>query len=93
MNHLKKENQETLNKLKEILHKNKAILVKFELLYKSFGDVVIEIEYNDAIHRFTSDRGDIYYNGCGIRNSSYHTMGENDTFRTVIEEIEKILFP
>lgn len=92
MKHLKKENQKTLEGLRTLLNNNNARLIKFEIFHKAFGDVIIEVEYLNNIHIFSTDRGDIYHNGRGLRNNSYHIAGENDTFRSVVKVIEEVLF-
>lgn len=89
---IEKENQKRLNELKQILIEHNADLINFRIFYKSFGDIIAEIKFKNEVHTFTTDRGDIYYNGRPIRNNSYHVAGENDTFSTLLEVITKVLF-
>lgn len=89
---IEKENQKKLDELKQILIEHNAYLISFKIFYESFGDIVAEIKCKNEVHTFTTDRGDIYYDGRPICNNSYHVAGENDTFSTLIEVIIKELF-
>lgn len=89
---IEKENQKKLDELKQILIDHNADLINFEIFYKAFGDIIAEIKFKNEVHTFTTDRGDIYYNGRPICNNSYHVAGENDTFSTLVEVIIKELF-
>lgn len=89
---IEKDKQKKLYELKKTLLEHNAYLLNFEILYKTFGDIIITIKFENKIHNFTTDRGDIYYNGRPIRNNSYHVTGEDDTFCTLVEIITKELF-
>lgn len=89
---IEKENQKKLDELKQILIDHNVDLINFEIFYKAFEDIITVIKFKNEVHTFTTDRGEIYYNGRPICNNSYHVTGENDTFSTLVEVIIKELF-
>ena len=78
--------------LNELLERHNAQLIKFEFYYEIFGNIVTEIRFKDKIHKFATDRGEIYHNQHFICSNSYHIAGKSDAFPKLLEVIERELF-
>lgn len=88
---INKENK-MIDEINKFLISHNAKLLRFEVNYKAFGDLVVEIEFNNIKHLFIIDKGEIYHNQKFLCNNSYHEVDKNDTFPKLLEMIEKELF-
>lgn len=75
-----------------LLERNNARLINFEFYYNVFGNIIVEIEVNNQIHLFMTDRGEIYHNQKIICDNSYHVAGKSDTFEMLVDVIKRELF-
>ena len=88
--------KERENKIKDELNvflgKHGAKMINFKYYYKIFGNIVLDVEFRNIMHRFVTDRGEIYHNEKFVCDNSYHVAGKNDTFEMLIKVIDKNLF-
>lgn len=83
MKKLKRKDKEVFEELEKLFLSNNVLLKKFEIYYNAFGDVIIEFYYNDKNHLYTSDRGDIYYNGSGLMTNSERSSIDENILKSV----------
>lgn len=88
--HLKE--KKMIGDLEKFLKDKNAKLISFQYFPKMFGNITVEIEYKKMLHTFIVDRGEIIHNNKQIRDNSYHIAEQNDSFSTLLEEIQKELF-
>lgn len=62
-----------------------ATLKIFRLVKRDF---IVEIEFSNVTHTFTTDKNGIYHNGTQICDSSYHYLEKEDTFSKLIAIIK-----
>lgn len=80
------------DKLNNFLIANNARLHSFEYYENVFGNIVLVVEYNQALYEFVTDKGEIYCNNQFVCDNTYHTKGQDDTILKLIEVIEEKLF-
>lgn len=64
-----------------------AGLIAFTYSADYFGNMVVKIRRNKAIHIFTTDRGEIFHNKKMLCDSSY--LDKEDTFTKLLQMIVK----
>ena len=62
-----------------------ATLKIFRLVKRDF---IVEIEFSNVTHTFTTDKNGIYHNGTQVCDSSYHYLEKEDTFSKLIAIIK-----
>ena len=62
-----------------------ATLKIFRLVKRDF---IVEIEFSNVTHTFTTDNNGIYHNGIQVCDSSYHYLEKEDTFNKLIAIIK-----
>ena len=88
---------EMLKSLDEIINRKGAHIIKFEYLKKTFGNMVLEIYYNNEKHIFIVDRRDIYHNGRFLfefeqeGNNYYQLTKESPNLHFLLKAIDETL--
>jgi len=77
--------------IENLVNKKGGKLLEFTYYKKIFGNVVAKIEYNNEIHEFVIDRGEIYHNKRYICNSSYQFKEKVIPLVKLLEIIDKEL--
>ena len=62
-----------------------ATLKIFRLVKRDF---IVEIEFSNVTHTFTTEKNGIYHNGTQVCDSSYHYLEKEDTFSKLIAIIK-----
>jgi hypothetical protein len=86
-----KREKDIYNTLIALLEKNDSKLIYFKYYPKEFGNIVIKFLYNNIVHEFITDRGEVIYNQKSIFINSYNKTGKND-FEILIDIINKVVF-
>lgn len=77
--------KEIYGKLTTFLSAHNARIVSFTYYPKTFGNIVVTVEFDGTIFEFATDRGEIICNNKFICDNSYHVAGKNDTVDKLIE--------
>lgn len=90
----KKKNQEynEMEKAIQTILPHNAKLINFEISSRYFSNMIVHIESNGIVHKFTTRRGTIYHNDQELCDSSYHYTEKEDTFPKLLEIIKEVLF-
>lgn len=76
-----------LRKISDLAAAYGATLVYFKYYKKTFGNIVVSLEYNRQVYEFITDRGEIYCNKTLVCDNSYHVAGADDTINRLLEVI------
>ncbi|MBP3478882.1 MAG: hypothetical protein J6K03_05285 [Oscillospiraceae bacterium] len=68
-----------------------AKLIDFTYNSKCFGNMTAKIKQSGKVHTFITDRGEIYYNGEMVCDSSYRYKEKEDIFPRLIQMIKNTL--
>ncbi len=68
-----------------------ATVISFDYNEKAFGNIVLKLEFENVIHTFITDRGEIYHNGKMLCDSSYHDIEKEDTFSKLLQLVKREL--
>lgn len=77
--------------LNKLLDMNHAQLLKCDYFKKIFGNIVLEIKYQNKVHMIVSDRREIYLDNLMICNSD-HIKGQADIYQKILEVIKDKIF-
>lgn len=69
-----------------------AKIIRYEYYKSIFGNFVIQVEYKGELHKFVTDKGEIYLDSTLLCDGSYHIAGQDDTFTQLLEMMKKELF-
>jgi hypothetical protein len=88
----KKKNEiNMLNKINSVLEPINAQVIRFDIYYEVFGNMILEIIMGNERHKFVTDKGEIFHNQHLVFDNSYHEAGKHDTFDYLLKAIKKVL--